>query len=109
MAELLAILDGNQNGVDDQQILVPVELPPRIYRPRMNALDMLSDNLIRKEYRLPRVLILQLVDELRDTLAPTTKRSQSVSAELQVSSLGTIIICRIQNRSITCVGKNNFF
>ena len=56
----------------------------RVFRDRSNPLEIYSDEEIIRKYRLPRELILNLIDELRERLEPKTHRNKSIPTHLQI-------------------------
>ncbi|XP_056453116.1 putative nuclease HARBI1 [Gadus chalcogrammus] len=56
----------------------------RIFRDRTNPLEMYNQDEFINRFRLPKEAILRLTDDLSDSLGPTTARSHSIPALLQV-------------------------
>ncbi|XP_060759492.1 putative nuclease HARBI1 [Neoarius graeffei] len=56
----------------------------RVFRDRTNPLEVYNDDEIISRFRLTREAILRLTDELGEVLGPTTERSHSIPALLQV-------------------------
>ncbi|KAL2085042.1 hypothetical protein ACEWY4_020560 [Coilia grayii] len=56
----------------------------RVFRDRNNPLEVYNDDEIISRFRLTREAILRLTDELEDVLGPTTARSHSIPALLQL-------------------------
>ena len=56
----------------------------RIFRDRLNALDNLDDVDLMRRYRLPRSLIIDLIEELEPMIESPTNRSRAVPASIQV-------------------------
>ncbi|VDH94751.1 Hypothetical predicted protein [Mytilus galloprovincialis] len=56
----------------------------RVYRERIDHLDQMRDEEVRKRYRFNKESIRFICNLLRDKLQQPTKRSQALSVELQV-------------------------
>ena len=56
----------------------------RVFRDRLHPYDECDDVDLLKRYRMPRPVLMQVVDLLHDDVAHPTKRSHAVSASLQV-------------------------
>ena len=56
----------------------------RVFRDRLHPFDEYDDVDLLKRYRMPRPVLMQVVDLLHDDVAHPTKRSHAVSASLQV-------------------------
>jgi len=56
----------------------------RVFRERRNPLEDMREEDVRKRYRFGKDNIHFITDLIRHKIAPSTKRSHSLSAELQV-------------------------
>ena len=56
----------------------------RVFRDRLNPLDVYDDVDILRRYRFTRPVLLEVIDLLEDDISPFTRRSHAVPATLQV-------------------------
>ena len=56
----------------------------RVFRDRLNPLDVYDDVEILRRYRFTRPVLLEVIDLLEDDISPFTRRSHAVPATLQV-------------------------
>lgn len=55
----------------------------RVFLPRTNPLESYSDEKLLRRFRMPRHVLLEVIDLIKDDLEPPTSRSQSIPASLQ--------------------------
>ena len=59
---------------------------PRNFQERANHFEDMSDSELRRHYRFGRENLHYILDLIRDEISPSTLRSNSISAELQVNT-----------------------
>ena len=57
---------------------------PRIFRDRTNPLDIYDDVDLLSRFRVPRNIILEIIDHREEDISPATGRSLAIPAPLQV-------------------------
>ena len=60
------------------------ERRPRVFRERMNPLDVYTDDEIKKRYRLTRELIVCLHELIHHDIEPKTRRNKAIPAMPQI-------------------------